>query len=487
MDLDGSTLDAAVLETDVCVVGAGPAGLTLAHALAGGARDVVLVESGAFTSDPAVQRLNDARTIGDAYAGLRATRHRQVGGTAHLWNTPVGGGRGAKYVPLDAADVEGLPELPWSGWPLAWAELEPWYREARRVCGLAPEGGTARTVRPPLELGDAALENRLYELGSGDLFTESLPAAIRAAANVRLCTNATLRHLRPDRAGEAVVAAELAARGGARLAVRARTFVLATGAVENARALLASAGAAPSWLADVRDWIGRCFMEHPRDYALTLLPRPGVLDRAGFHDVHLSELGTLVAGRLALAERARGEERLPNLSITLLPHRRRRLHRVVGRRRYPSSESGWSATPERYDAFTVLLNLEQRPHRENRVVLGAGSDRLGVPVAELHWRWRAEDEVGLERTRSAVARELRAAGLGRVVVEAVRPDPNAHHHAGTTRMSSDAASGVVDADCRVHGTANLYVCGASVFPTAGFANPMLTIVALALRLAARLG
>jgi choline dehydrogenase-like flavoprotein len=83
-----------------------------------------------------------------------------------------------------------------------------------------------------------------------------------------------------------------------------------------------------------------------------------------------------------------------------------------------------------------------------------------------------------------VVDELERHGLGRVLVGADDPpDPNAHHHVGTTRMHADARLGVVDADSRVHGLANLFVTGSSVFPTGGFANPTLTIVALALRLA----
>ncbi len=84
-------------------------------------------------------------------------------------------------------------------------------------------------------------------------------------------------------------------------------------------------------------------------------------------------------------------------------------------------------------------------------------------------------------------RELEASGAGRVeVAPPLAPDPDAHHHAGTTRMHPDPELGVVDADLRVHGMDNLFVTGASVFPTAGVANPTLTIVALTLRLAGHL-
>ena len=130
------------------------------------------------------------------------------------------------------------------------------------------------------------------------------------------------------------------------------------------------------------------------------------------------------------------------------------------------------------------MNVEQRPNPENRIVLGTSRDRHGLPRAVLHWRWRDEEQAELARLRTRLATWLEAADLGRVEVQATsRPDPNAHHHAGTTRMHVDASRGVVDPDGRVHSMDNLYVTGASLFPTAGFANPALTIVALAVRLA----
>jgi choline dehydrogenase-like flavoprotein len=135
-----------------------------------------------------------------------------------------------------------------------------------------------------------------------------------------------------------------------------------------------------------------------------------------------------------------------------------------------------------FDGFTILLNLEQTPSPENRIALGPRRDTFGLPLSELHWRWHPADHARLTRLRAVVAREL--AELGRIEsATGAFPDPNAHHHAGTTRMHADSAHGVVDADCRVHGVDNLFVAGASVFPTAGFVNPVLTIVALAARLA----
>jgi choline dehydrogenase-like flavoprotein len=164
------------------------------------------------------------------------------------------------------------------------------------------------------------------------------------------------------------------------------------------------------------------------------------------------------------------------------------LHRVrlAGMPR-PSAGYGWSRTaaPEAlYDAFRIILNVEQRPDPENRMVLGRTRDVLGMPLVDLHWAWREPEQNDLIRLRRTIASALEDAGIGSVDIrDHLRPDPNAHHHSGTTRMHTDPGRGVVDENGRVHGRDNLYLAGASVFPTAGFANPTLTIVALALRLA----
>jgi len=131
------------------------------------------------------------------------------------------------------------------------------------------------------------------------------------------------------------------------------------------------------------------------------------------------------------------------------------------------------------DAFGFVISA--------RSLLADERDALGVPRAQLHWTWSDTEQAEWERTRSLISAEIETAGLGAVErTGSTRPDPNAHHHAGTTRMADHPDWGVVDRDGRVHGTDNLYITGASVFPTAGFANPTLTIVALAVRLAEHL-
>jgi choline dehydrogenase-like flavoprotein len=226
-----------------------------------------------------------------------------------------------------------------------------------------------------------------------------------------------------------------------------------------------------------------------------LRPRSADLfERSAFYDQWRAADGTWIIGRLGLSHAALTSEHLLNASATLLPRLSEGRARL--RAALPSFAAswmrgeghGWSRTRGQarvYDGFTVLLNVAQTPHPENRVTLSTRRDSLGVPLPSLHWRWRADDHARLERVRACFSKELEAMGAVTIDRDA-RPDPNAHHHAGTTRMHDDPHYGVADRHGRVHATDNLYVAGASTFPTAGFVNPMLTIVALSVRLAREL-
>ena len=498
------------IEADLCIVGAGPAGLSLAHALLGSGLQVVVLESGGRDFDRVAQALNEAQVVGSAYGDLLQTRQRQVGGTANAWNSEVDGEVAAKFVPLDPIDFVERADVPLGGWPFGREELDRWYEQAHALCGIGPFDYRADAWRSegrePLRLDGTLLTTGLYRFGTDAPFVQRIPAALAAAPNVTLLTRATVLELVAGADGGRVVAARVAGSGGAQFEVRASRFVLAAGAIENARLLLASSGADPQGLGNRYGWVGRCFMEHPRDFSMRLVPARGDwFDALRFYDQHRMADGSTILGRLALREDAMRQHALLNASVTLLPAGvsraggatgwRERVGRWLGRaatggQAYPRGGAGWSADSRRGDAFAfvrLLVNLEQAPHPENRVVLVDGRDRLGVRRVQVRWHWRPDEQDRLERLRGLLAKELEGAGFGRIerAAQAV-PDPRAHHHAGTTRMHDDPRFGVVDRDCRVHGTANLFVAGASVFPTAGFANPTLTIVALALRLAQRL-
>ncbi|HEY2897716.1 MAG TPA: GMC family oxidoreductase [Gemmatimonadaceae bacterium] len=499
MELDAKRFhEGTTLDTDVCIIGAGPAGLVLAAELVDKRCDVIVIESGGHRAEAQILALNVGETSGDVYAGLSATRHRGVGGTAQLWNSAIAGRVGAKYAPLDAGDFEPRPGREHTGWPFGFGDLRADYERAQNLCGIGPfayDGAAwADALHQPWSALRPALVSRVYQTGTRDALLSPLLASIARATNVRLCTHASAVALRGDPSGRNITRVSIATPGGARWTLRAKRVVLAAGAVENARMLLLTDDGSGA-LGNASGWVGRGFMEHPRDRALTLHPRtPDLYSHSVFYDRWRAGDGTWLIGRLALDHTALGSEDLLNASATLFPRAsvmRRRLRAAspsIVTRWLWNEGHGWSRAgggARVYDGFTVMLNVEQTPHPENRVTLSTRCDSLGVPLAALHWSWHADDHSRLERLRARFATELEV--MGTVTIDRVtRPDPNAHHHAGTTRMHADSRHGVTDMHGRVHGTDNVYVAGASTFPTAGFVNPMLTIVALSVRLARHL-
>jgi choline dehydrogenase-like flavoprotein len=138
--------------------------------------------------------------------------------------------------------------------------------------------------------------------------------------------------------------------------------------------------------------------------------------------------------------------------------------------------------------YELIIRSEQAPDPESRVTLGDEKDALGVPRIDLAWRVGDADVATIRRGLEILAAEVGRLGWGRVQIPEPEEDwsdkiHGGWHHMGTTRMADDPKRGVVDSDCRVHGLENLYVAGSSVFPTAGWANPTLTLVALAVRTA----
>jgi choline dehydrogenase-like flavoprotein len=330
-----------------------------------------------------------------------------------------------------------------------------------------------------------------------------------------------------DKTGQRVTEARVACLNGTHFSVRAKRFVLATGGIENARLLLLSNRGHPNGLGNRHDLVGRFFMEHPALFSCDFVPSdPALFDRMGFYDVHPAN-GAMIGGRLALTEALMRQEQLLNVSVTLFPAlrgersaartalRKLRGHfhdkmlsvetlRLLGKtafgiggllgygyRRFVRGDrpvlDGWSRLaekPGRFGSFEAIMHLEQTPDPENRVMLGTERDALGLPKVELHWRWSARDEANALRAREIFAQEFERASLGRLVIrERVALHSSVHHHMGATRMHRDPRKGVVDENCRVHGVSNLFVAGSSIFPTGGYANPTLTLVALALRLA----
>ena len=412
---------------------------------------------------------------------------------------PLPGVVGAKYAPLDAEDFEPRPGREHSGWPFGLGDLRADYERAQRICGLGPfayDGAAwADALHQPWSALGPALVSRVYQAGTRDALLSPLRASIARATNVRLCTHASAVALHGDPSTRSITSISVATPGGARWSVRAKRVVLAAGAVENARMLLLTDEGSGA-MGNASGWVGRGFMEHPRDRALTLHPRAADAVRAVGILRSVARRRRHVDRRPPRARsRSLGSEDLLNASATLLPRPSQRardcalaLPSFVARWMRREGH-GWSrarGSARAYDGFSVLLNVEQSPHPENRVTLSARRDSLGVPLPALHWSWRADDHARLERLRARVATELEV--VGAVTIDrAARPDPNAHHHAGTTRMHDDPRLRRDGQPRRVHGDGQPLRRRRFHLSDGGIRRiPMLTIVALSVRLARHL-
>jgi choline dehydrogenase-like flavoprotein len=341
--------------------------------------------------------------------------------------------------------------------------------------------------------------------------------------------------LQMDDLSRAVTSALVGMSNGRKFQVRARAFVLAAGGLENARILLLQDALQPGGLGNQYDMIGRCFMDHPSITLGALIPFSSALfGLAGFYDQHDVE-GQAIMGQLHVRPAVMRRERMLNLGAVLRPHFKNlrasapaalRQFLVKGPRflwrhrsanycyspqtgveppkpfrqrmleeSYSECCCGWSKLrgPERrFGEFGVQALVEQSPNRSNRIILQGQTDAFGQRKAKVFWRWSELDLRSIRQTQQIFCEELAAAGIGTFVPveETVGSQPrrfnSPHHFLGTTRMHDDPRNGVVNADCRVHDVPNLFIAGSSVFPTGGFANPTLTIVALALRLATHL-
>ncbi|AKF07867.1 GMC oxidoreductase [Sandaracinus amylolyticus] len=465
--------EGTALSADVCIVGAGAAGITIALELLGRGRSVLLLESGAMDLEPSIQALYDGTMSGIRTFRLDDHRWRHFGGSTNRW--------AGWCMPLLAEDFTPRDHVPLSGWPIALEDLAPYYERAQELAQIGDRWDAERLAgaagRALLPAPGGHLATRVFRYSPPTRFGRTYRPLLEDSAQTDVLMHANLVGIEVD--GARVSRLACAALGGPRFSVEAGAYVLAMGGLENARMLLASD------VANGSDWVGRCFMEHPHLYDSAAWLELGHADVGFYADTHGTEAGDEVRGALALSREVREAEGLLDFTITL---REQDVGAETGEVIAPDVARLWRGSGDAR-LFRMTLRAEQSPYEESRVTLRDDVDALGVPRLDLRWQVRDDDLRAYRRAMEVLGRELGAAGLGRVwtprdaegrFADEIAPGG---HHMGTTRMSADSAKGVVDADCRCHEVEDLYVAGSSVFTTGGSANPTLTIVALAARLA----
>jgi choline dehydrogenase-like flavoprotein len=516
------------LEADVCVIGAGAAGITLALEFAGQSTRVLVLESGGATYERTTQKLHEGLSVGLHYEPLNLCRVRGFGGSTGSR------GWGGWCKPLSPIDFEHRPWVPMSGWPFSRADIDPFYKRAYRSLGLSPETSQLNSsntlVNSLLELDRKACDSEFSVLSPIPEMGRSGEARLQAAVNVTVLLHANVTEIETDRDARTVIGVRAATLGGNAFSAKATIFVLAAGGIENARLLLVSNRVKPNGLGNDSNHLGRCFMEHPRFTwgalkGSNLAPRlsrysPAVAARERELNSGNGSAPPFIGAGLVLDAAMQRKEAILNARSWIVPAadegetesgrellellfwlKKRRipsdtLSRLCIAARDPLSAGrtiaayfrGRSGRAQRWQFITVM---EQQPNPSSRITLDATRDALGVPRARLDWRLGGLEYRTLRRNQDIITGNLvrlgleccagAARGAGKADDE---PAPRwVWHHMGTTRMAADPKHGVVDSDCRVHSMRNLYIGGSSVFPTGGNDMPTLTIVALAHRLA----
>jgi choline dehydrogenase-like flavoprotein len=517
---------AGTRDFDVCIIGAGPAGISLALELDGTGLQVCLLEAGGERYHRATQTLYEGACVGDHYPPLRDTRLGALGGSSNVW---AGWCR-----PLEISDFEFPRGDGACRWPFSRDELMPYYRRAQHRCGLGvfeydAAFWQARSQHAPLLADDGVVEHAMFHV-LPQRFGARYRAQLEASENVQLVLRAPVERLLVAASG-AVDGVAVRTLAGFRSRVKARRYVLAAGGIENARMLLLSTDSPDRVPGNAHGLVGRFFTDHPfvNIGTVVLDGGPRALDFYFPQEVVPSGVSRAdgasvpaVRAALTLRHEVLATEQLPGAALFFHPRYEshplfasaavRAFLELSAKMRHKAVPGGFApylgratraphhiahaalrkllmrdAPAERWRARAMF---ETRSRYENRVTLCTAKDALNRPLARVEWRLGDHELQGMRRVVQIFDESFRRAGVGRLEFALPASDrgwrdalEGGKHHIGTTRMHVDPRHGVVDPDCCVHGSDNLYITGSSVFPSGGYANPTLTIVALAIRLA----
>nr|WP_315233237.1 GMC family oxidoreductase [uncultured Albidiferax sp.] len=532
----------SVLEADVCIVGSGAAGISMALELCGKGLSILLLEGGKSHEDPSSQALYAGQVADEKmHSPTDKYRQRRYGGSTAIW--------GGRCMPFDPIDFEARSFIPNSGWPIGYADLAPYFAKANHYLEAGRyEYDADNAFDPPAPAMVRGFESvRLRTNGLERFSCPTNMAArygerLRVAADIRVLLEANCTSIRLNPGGNAVDTLDVATLAGVRFKVRARTVVLAVGGLETARLLLASNDVALQGVGNAHDVVGRYYMCHIAGNVGTLAVK-GAPDNVR-HGYEVSPDGIYCRRRLQLTAQAQGELQVGNMvarlhfpKITNPSHRSGVLSGLFLARYFISYEYGkrlkdgdadsagrylrhvWNVIAGPFDTlvflthwvlkrtlasrkfpsvilrnksnrFSLEVHAEQIPRADSRVTLLETKDALGVPKIKVDWRYSKEDIETVRKTLRAISEEFAASGLAEfefddasLEEDLLRFGAYGGHHVGTARMGSDPSTSVVDANCAVHGISNLFVASSAVFPTSSQANPTLTIVAMTLRLA----
>lgn len=521
--------DNSVIQTDLCIVGSGPAGLSIAKEFQGTKVDVWVLESGGLKDEPETQALYEIESIGaPRVIDQQNIRTRIFGGSSHVWT--------GRCAPFDEIDFQRRDWMSYSGWPFPLEELSGCFERAGHNLGLGPHCYDERLwqlfrVKHPMpEMDGKLLKPTFWQFsrspsqpGEPTRFGRDL--TFENAPNIRILLHANVTHINTNGDGSHVESVEVTTLEKKVACVKAKVVILCCGGIENARLMLASNRYQPNGVGNQNDMVGRFLMDHvlcPIGY-FDLKQANQIRDRFGHYWLDTEQGRHTYLHGVSLAKDVQRQENLVKCSAYIEEYdtspddpweavmrakdflsrksinvfsyqdlRKLLSHSLeIGQGMYRRVAKH---RPQLHRVKRVELHcmLEQLPDPESRLTLSeTRKDSLGMPLSKIDWKISEVERRSAHRLGQIICQEFPRMGLPKPQLsEWINDEENwvfnvieRAHPTGTTRISTNPDAGVVDINCQVHGVQGLFIAGSSVFPTSGTANPTLMIIAMALRLA----
>jgi len=514
------------LKAQVCIMGAGVAGITMASEFAKMGIQVVLLDAGGENYDKKTQYDARANSVSPNYPDTKMSRMRMLGGTSNHWSNNTS--------PLSKIDFEKRDGLPNSGWPIRKSDLDEFYPRAAVYCGTGDDGYDLDywhkkfNITPTIDsenndglnlsIAKASVPPTKFFKVHGEKLVDS--------PFITIITFAQVTGVKYSKQDKTIGVAEFTTMSGGRHTVEADEFVMAFGGIENGRMLRHFNTKHNNELGNQNDCVGRYFMDHPTLRAAQVFS-PDENKFSMFSGVMDKDYKRFVLNFFELSENKLRSEQLTNIRMPLQRASRQQMSEGISsfhllKQRLSGKDVSGSFfndltniamdidivadTVSRkkfnqplfdsvndFHGFQVPLMMEQTASRDNMISLSNKKDRFGIPLLNVNWNLHDSDKKRLWRGLNVFANEIGAAQLGRVRVLEERASRLfsdqlgfGHHHMGTTRMSTTPENGVVDSDQLVFGTRNFSIAGSSVFPTGGHVPPTLTISAMSIRLSKKI-
>ena len=485
---------------DVCICGAGVAGITLALKLSP-KLSVLLLEAGSYEYTADSQTVYQGTTIGREYFDLRLTRLRYFGGTSNHWS--------GWCRPLDSHDFKQKSYSNYSSWPIEHDDLAPYLEETKTILDIAT--ATQEGLSGPEETVTKAISNSQdfdsfeFLFSAPTRFGKKYRDDLEQMPNLTCYLNANLVNITLNENQPNVEQIEVRNYAGQSFSINARSFILAAGGIENPRILLNCNDQQKNGLGNENDLVGRFFTEHPHHFVGSFILKDDIKQMITQDGANASQTTRFFTPTPQLMQ----QEKILNFGLRFEPFEpsfnatyREQLKSIICGSSLAQDAiemvRGEGVACYRVGDGQLRVAAEQAPNPDSRVMLGAETDRFGQRRTALDWRLSEIDKRTLRSAAIRFGTLFADLNLGRVrVADWLLSDDShlhfpgfgqdeevgGHHHMCTTRMGHSPADGVVDSNQRVFGIDNLYLAGSSVFSTAGHANPTFTIVQMTLRLA----